>query len=250
MNATRFRRPDRAPPYVFGHRGVRGAAPENTMTAFQLAAESGADGVELDVRLCRTGELVVCHDPTLERFTGGRDVRSVADLDLAALARVDVGGGSSVPSLVEVLEFARGRKLRVNVEMKRDVPSRRAVVRETARMLASLGPQLEDIIVSSFDPWMIGYFAWLLPHASRGCLFAEDQRWLRSGWVAGPLRADAVHPERTLVDEHSCRKWRGRGKLVNVWTVNDVAEAERLAELGVDAIITDVPRIIGDAVRR
>jgi glycerophosphoryl diester phosphodiesterase len=220
------------------------------MTAFELAADSGADGVELDVRLCRTGELVVCHDSTLDRCTSGRDVRSVADLDLAALARVDLGGGSPVPSLVEVLDFARGRKLRVNVEMKRDVPSRWEVVRETARLLGSLGTQLEDIIVSSFDPWMIGYFAWLLPRALRGCLFAEDQRWLRSGWVAAPLRADAVHPERRLVDEPRCRKWRERGKLVNVWTVNEVVEAERLAGLGVDAIITDVPRIIADAVRR
>src|SRR6476646_7095285 len=133
MNATSFRRLSGAPPYVFGHRGVRGAAPENTMAAFELAAASGADGVELDVRLCRTGELVVCHDPTLARFTGGQDVRPIADLDLRELARTDVGGGAPVPALAEVLDFARGRKLRVNVEMKRDVPSRRLVVRETAR---------------------------------------------------------------------------------------------------------------------
>jgi glycerophosphoryl diester phosphodiesterase len=249
MKATSFCRPAGAPPYVFGHRGVRGAAPENTMPAFELAAQSGADGVELDVRLCRTGELVVCHDPTLARFTGGRDGRKIADLDLGELARVDVGGGAPVPALVEVLAFARGRKLRVNVEMKRDVPSRRLVVRETARVLATLGAQLGEVIVSSFDPWMVGYLGWLLPVAPRGCLFASDQRWLRSGWVAVPLAADAVHPERTLVDERSYRKWRGRGKLVNVWTVNDVVEARRLAGLGVDAIITDAPRVIADAVR-
>jgi glycerophosphoryl diester phosphodiesterase len=249
MNATSFRRPDRAPPYIFGHRGVRGAAPENTVAAFELAAESGADGVELDVRLCRSGELVVCHDPTLARFTQGRDERAIAALDLAELSRVDLGGGAAVPSLAEVLRFAEGRKLKVNVEMKRDVPSRRKVVQETVRLLASTGPFLDHVIVSSFDPWMIGYFAWLLPHAARGCLFAEDQRWLRSGWVAVPLVADAVHPERTLVDERRYRKWRGRGKLVNVWTVNEVPEAQHLSRLGVDAIITDVPRVIAEAVR-
>jgi len=249
MNATSFRRPHGAPPYVFGHRGVRGAAPENTMAAFELAAQLGADGVELDVRLCRTGELVVCHDPTLARFTGGQDERRIADLDLGDLARTDVGGGAPVPALAEVLDFARGRKLKVNVEMKRDVPSRRLVVRETARVLAALGAQLGNVIVSSFDPWMMAHFAWALPRAPRGCLFASDQRWLRSGWVAVALAADAVHPERTLVDEGRYRKWRGRGKLVNVWTVNDVAEAKRLAELGVDAIITDTPRVIADAVR-
>jgi len=95
----------------------------------------------------------------------------------------------------------------------------------------------------------MAHFAWALPRAPRGCLFASDQRWMRSGWIAVPLLADAVHPERTLVDEGRYRKWRKHGKLVNVWTVNDVGEAKRLAELGVDAIITDVPRVIADAVR-
>src|SRR5215210_4731977 len=104
-----FRRRDGAPPLVFGHRGVRGTAPENTMSAFDLAADAGADGVELDVRTCRAGELVVCHDPTLERCSAGRDLREVAELDLTELARADVGAGQGVPSLVKVLDWARDR---------------------------------------------------------------------------------------------------------------------------------------------
>src|SRR4030095_10429492 len=106
MDVTRFRRLDGAPPYVFGHRGVRGEAPENTMAAFDLAAASGADGVELDVRLCRSGELVVCHDANLARLTRGRDTRRVADLDRAELGRVDLGGGQSVSLLAEGLAWA------------------------------------------------------------------------------------------------------------------------------------------------
>src|SRR6266536_5012531 len=106
MNAGSFRRPEGAPPRVFGHRGVRGAAPENTMMAFELAADSGAQGVELDVRVCRSGELIVCHDPTLERVTGGRDARSVADLEWSLLSRVDVGSGQTMPLLGEVLGWA------------------------------------------------------------------------------------------------------------------------------------------------
>src|SRR5437899_2504336 len=101
MDAASFRRRDGAPPLIFGHRGVRGEAPENTMAAFELAAASGADGVELDVRLCRSGEVVVCHDPTLARATGGKDERAVADLDLAELRRADVGAGQGVPLLEE-----------------------------------------------------------------------------------------------------------------------------------------------------
>lgn len=234
---------------MFGHRGVRGAAPENTMAAFELARTSGADGVELDVRVCRTGELVVCHDATLERYTKNRDPRAVADLAFSDLRAIDVGDGERVPLLDDVLAWATAHDLRVNVEMKRDVPRRRDVVRQTARALAGLGAKLPTIIVSSFDPWMLAYFAWLLPGVLRGSLFASDQRLVRSGWPARVLRTEAVHPDRTLVDERRFSKWKSAGRLVNVWTVNDPAEARALAALGVDAIITDVPKSITESVR-
>ena len=244
-----FRRPSGQPPYVFGHRGVRGRAPENTMKAFDLAVAEGADGIELDVRLCRTGEVVVCHDPTLARFAGGKDARAVVDLSLAELATVDVGEGEKVPSLSEVLYFAEGRSLKVNIELKRDVPDRRAAVRATAALLEARGTGLANIIVSSFDPWMLAHFGWLLPRVSRGFLFEEGARFLRSGWPALPLGAQAVHPPRAVVDAARCRAWRRQGKLINVWTVNDADSAKALAALGVDAIITDVPGQIADAVR-
>ncbi|HMI84423.1 MAG TPA: glycerophosphodiester phosphodiesterase [Polyangiaceae bacterium] len=243
-----FRRPSGAPPLVFGHRGVRGEAPENTMAAFETAAVSGADGVELDVRLCRSGELVVCHDADLSRLTHGGDTRRVADLDRAELARVDVGDGQPIPLLGEVLSWAESRGLRVNVEMKRDVPDRRAVVREIARLFEH-GP-LPPVLVSSFDPWMLAYLSWRSPSVLLGYLFASDQTLTRSGWPAKALHVTAVHPERTEIDAKRCRVWQKRGRLVNVWTVNDAAEARALAAMGVDAIITDVPRRIGDVVRQ
>jgi glycerophosphoryl diester phosphodiesterase len=251
MDVTRFRRPDGAPPLVFGHRGVRGEAPENTMAAFELAKKYGVDGVELDVRPCRSGEVVVIHDPTLGRSTGGRDARSVADLEFRELRGVDLGGGQAAPLLADVLDWARASNLRVNVEIKRDVPDRRAAVRATAnvvrRYLAG-----GDVMVSSFDPWMLAYFGWLLPAALRGSLFSSEstlERLQTSGWVAALIGAGAVHPERKLVVPDRCRKWKKRSKLINVWTVNDVPEARALSAMGVDAIITDVPGVMVPALR-
>jgi glycerophosphoryl diester phosphodiesterase len=243
-----FRRPKGAPPYVFGHRGVRGEAPENTMAAFELAAAAGADGIELDVRICRSGELVVCHDADLARLTDGRDIRKIADLDGGELARVDVGGGQRVPLLTEVLTWAERRRLRVNVEMKRDVPDRRAVVQETARLLA--GAPLPPVIVSSFDPWMLAYLSWRRPSLLLAYLFASDHKLTRSGWAARVIHVGAMHPERTEIDGARLRAWHKRGHIVNVWTVNEAAEARALAAMGVDGIITDVPRRIGEVVRR
>ena len=242
-----FRRPPGAPPFIFGHRGVRGEAPENTMAAFELARASGADGVELDVRVCRSGELVVCHDADLTRATRGKDTRRVVDLDREELARVDLGGGEPVPLLDDILAWAKVHGLRVNVEMKRDVPDRSAVVRATSQALAA--DALPPILVSSFDPWMLVSLRRQRRSVLLGYLFASDQRWTRSGWPGDVLRTAATHPERTEIDAERCRAWKKRGRIVNVWTVNDVNEGRALAALGVDAVITDVPRKMAEALR-
>src|SRR6185436_14747318 len=103
--------------------------------------------------------------------------------------------------------------------------------------------------VSSFDGWMLGRLGRLLPWVARGFLFEPKHRLLRSGWPAPVLRAAAVHPEKTLVTPAMYRLWRAARQLVNVWTVNDVADARRLAALGVDGIITDCPGVMVRALR-
>jgi glycerophosphoryl diester phosphodiesterase len=77
-----WRRADR--PLVIGHRGVRGDRPENTLAAFEHAGDQGADGIELDVRTCGSGELVVIHDPTLKRVSSGSEARAVAEVMASA----------------------------------------------------------------------------------------------------------------------------------------------------------------------
>jgi glycerophosphoryl diester phosphodiesterase len=228
---------------------VRGPLPENTMAAFARAADEGADGIELDVLASADGAAVVIHDPTLERLTGGRDRRSVARLSAAELARVDLGAGEGVPRLEEVLAWARGRGLLVNVEIKRDGPDRGAIVRAAAAAIRAVPGSERAVLVSSFDPLMLAAFARAMPGVPRGYLFHVGQRGLESGWLARPLRAEAVHPERGLASAHAVARWKRRERLVNAWTVNEVDEARRLAAIGVDAIITDRPGAIAAAVR-
>ena len=242
-------------PRVIGHRGVRAtkerldtAAPENTLAAFEQAFREGAEGVELDVRVCATGELVVLHDPTLAHVTAGADARAAIDLDPRELARVPLAQGASIPLLTEVLAFARAHRLPVNVELKRDVPSRAAVVKAAARLLGSWDPT-HPILVSSFDPVMLAGFAWLAPRVRRAML-VHPQQWRRTALLAAhPLRVDAVHLEHTLATPERVARLHAAGKLVNAWTVNDVDEARRLATAGVDGLITDVPARIRAALR-
>ena len=106
---------------ILGHRGASSDAPENTLAAFLLALQQGADGVELDARLCHSGEVVVFHDERLERLTGGRG--RVADTSWDELSQLEVRSGKSgvaparIPLLLEVLE-ALPRTAFVNVELK------------------------------------------------------------------------------------------------------------------------------------
>ncbi len=240
-----FSRPPRATrPLVIGHRGVRRPGlVENTLPAFAAAVSEGADAVELDVMTCASGELVVLHDPTLERVTEGGDKRAVADLTLDEIRKVELlheGGRGRVPTLAEVLAFARERRLPVNVELKRDAPNRAAIVRAAARLLGGWDPA-HAVLVSCFDPFMLAGLAALAPRIPRALLVHRTSWHLIHAGTAFPLRAGAIHLARTLTRPDLVRGIRAQGFAINVWTVNDGAEARDLAALGVDGIITDTP---------
>ena len=121
----RLTRKPGALPLVLGHRGARHAAPENTHAAFELSRSEGAAGVELDVRLVKSGEVVVLHDPTLGRVTGNADRRAAEQLTWAETKSADIGRGEHVPLLSDVLDWAASHDQLVNVEVKSDVRRRR-----------------------------------------------------------------------------------------------------------------------------
>jgi len=241
-------RPAGRPPLLVGHRGARGPAPENTLGAFAHAVALGARAVELDVRTCRSGEVVVHHDPTLARLTADRDARRVADLPWSELSRVRLGAGEGVPRLADVLERLRPEGIGVNVEMKHDVPDRGAVVRAVARLLLAWDVA-HPIVVSSFDPRMIMALAEIAPGVPRALLVNRSRHDFAMLAAAGPLhgrslrpvRVDAVHLDRALATPRRVDALRRRGLRVFVWTVNDPDEARRLDAMGVAGIISDVP---------
>jgi glycerophosphoryl diester phosphodiesterase len=236
-------------PYVLGHRGARRRAPENTLRAFDLAMDEGADGVELDVRLDRDGDVVVIHDPTLARVTGGRDPRRVEDIGREELMGVDLGEGQRVPRLAEVLAWARGRGARVNVELKHDVSHRAAFVYRVARLVRSEPRAPEWLILSSFDPRLVAIVSRLAPFVPAGWLVEEHTRVPGRSFLERLVGASALHLQASLVTRARILPWQNEGLPVNVWTVNDPAEARRLDTLGVDALISDCPGEILAALR-
>jgi glycerophosphoryl diester phosphodiesterase len=238
-------------PLVLGHRGASAEAPENTLAAFRLALEQGADGVELDVWRCATGEVVVAHDEDARRVAGV-DLR-VPDSPLAALRALDVGAwkgdrfrGERMPLLAEALAALPGAVL--NVELKsrsRDV----RLAAAAARAIAAAGAE-GRVIVSSFDWRLVVAFRHAAPEIPVGLLFERAAAWqARLAIATRLLGPSAVHPERALVTPERARAWAARGLAVNVWTVDDPGEARGLAALGAAAIITNVPGRIARAVR-
>ena len=239
-------------PLVLGHRGASADAPENTIAAFRLALAQGADGVELDAWCCAGGEVVVAHDEDTAR-TAGESLR-IPDSPLAALRALDVGAmkgdafrGERIPLLEEALDAVpRGI---VNVELKsrggRDLRLAQAAARVIAR--AGAAPR---VIASSFDWRLLLAFRLAAPDVPVGLLFDGERAWRARTWVATRLFAPAaVHPDRALVTGARLRAWTARGLAVNVWTVDDPADAAWLSRDGATALVTNVPARVREAVR-
>ena len=237
-------------PLVLGHRGASADAPENTLAAFRLAVEQGADGVELDVWRCRSGEVVVAHDEDLLRVAGSP--LRIPDAGLRDLRAVDVGAwkgrrwsGERIPLLAEVLEALPGAV--VNVELKsrgRDLGLARAAAEVVWRARAGA-----RVIVSSFDWRLVAAFRLASPDVATGLLFDATRAWNLRVWAGiRSLRPAAVHPDLALATDERVRAWTARGLAVNVWTVDDPGEAARLARAGAAALISNAPATIRRAL--
>ena len=232
----------------FGHRGASYAAPENTLSAFRLARDMGADGIELDVLLSHDGTAVLMHDATVDRTTNGSG--AVADLTLAELKELDAGSwfssefaGERIPTLVEVFE-AVGRDLLMNLELKAMGMEPTGLEEVVVSLIAQHGMG-EQVLISCFNPLALQRVRGLDPDLPLALLYgrrlpeAERKRWVRD---LQPLAA--LHPEHRLVDAAHLAWARVYNCAVNTWTVDEPAEMQRLLGLGVEGIITDRPDLL------
>jgi len=214
------------------HRGASAAAHENTVEAFRLAHELGADWVELDARLSADGVVVVHHDAHLA------DGRMLADLTIDEMP-------DAVPSLAEALEACDG--MGVNIEIKNlpddpDYDADHAVVDAVAGLAqAYLGP--ERTLISSFNMDSVDRMHRVDPSLPCAWLFFQmtDPGSVVDRAVAHEM--SAIHPFDNLVDAAMVRRAHEAGLMVNVWTVDDPERMAALIEMGVDGICTNVPDV-------
>lgn len=251
---------------VMAHRGGSGRWPENTLLAFQNAADLGVDGLELDIRSTADGALVVIHDEVVERVTNGRG--PVNGFTLAALKQLDAGyhwtndGGQSypfrgqgvtIPTLAEV--FAAFPHLWINIDIKQSEPP---IVAPFVALLREMG-MVEQVCVGSFAVETVRQFRQACPEAATAAslpealrLFALNRvglgRLYRGGATA--MQLPEVQGRLRIVTPGFVRAAHRRGVAVHVWTVDDVAGMRRLQQMGVDGLITDYPDLLLKLVGR
>lgn len=232
-------------PLILGHRGAKNYAPENTLAAFTLALEQGADGVELDAKLSADGHIVIHHDTTVDRTTDGTG--RLSRLTLSALRELDAGSffsenfrGEKIPTLDEVFE-AIGKRAIIDVELTNYFTPRDRLVEKVCELVRRHALQ-KRILFSSFYAGNLKKAAAFLPEVPRGLLAFKNWKgdWARSfGFNFGDFAA--LHPYVSDVTAQQVYRVHKLKRKINVWTVNAEEDMRRLMNWGVDGLITDDP---------
>lgn len=234
-------------PSVVGHRGVAALAPENTLASFSAAADHGLRFVELDAKLCGSGELIVLHDNSIERTSNGHGRAS--EMSLAQLRQYDFGcwfdqrfHHTGISTLNEVLVFCAQRGVGVNIELKPNPDQYAATARAVAKLIADhrYAEQL-PLLLSSFSLQSLRAIKKYAPQLPRALLLERRFDVSRALSLLRELDAVSCNVDALLLDAKNIAAIKNAGYAMMAWTVNDVAEAQRLQQLGVDSFFSDYP---------
>ncbi len=228
-------------PWVIAHRGASGHAPENTFAAFERAIALGAEFIETDLHLTRDAQFVAIHDSALERTTNGRG--AVRDFTLAELRQLDAGlwydreyMGEHIPTLEEILEFARKHDVVFYLELKYEA----AWGMHHALVGALRSPEdAARTIVISFDAGTIESLRRLDASIMIGLLVQDnDTDLVKKSLDVG---ARQICPRAAIVTPKLIEEAHHADLRVATWTVNQPEEMRAVIDAGVDGIMTDFP---------
>jgi len=240
-------------PTIFAHRGASAYAPENTLTAFELALHQGADAIELDAKLTADGEVVVIHDPSIDRTTSNSG--RVKDFTMSDLRKMEVGSnfdaafrGEKIPALDEVFA-AFGQLTFINVELTNYT----SLTDELPEKVASCvkDHKLEcRVLFSSFNPIALKRIHLLIPEAPLGLLALPGAKGaLARSWVGRIVPYVSLHPNLKDVSLRLVERTHKKDFRVFVYTVNRKENMKRMFRMNVDGIFTDDPILARRVVR-
>lgn len=241
-------------PAVIAHRGASAHAPENTLEAFQLAIDHGADAIELDVRFTADKQVIVHHDAHLDAGASAkRRISSSTLAELRAYAAPSSGRNADDPqsilTLPEVLEHFAG-KIPLNIEMK-DLASPWSDLPDLVAEIVLAGQYQEHVLLSSFNPLAVRKIHYALPPAATGYLIKYPWRWMITSVLLQRLIPhQSIHLPLHGVSKHLIKQCHHAGRKVFVYTVNKPSQVLQLARIKVDGIFTDDPLMARQALER
>ncbi|MCR5795042.1 MAG: alpha/beta fold hydrolase [Solobacterium sp.] len=230
-------------PMIYGHRGASGSAPENTLEAFKAAAETGAEGVELDIQLTKDGYIVVIHDETIDRTSDGTGY--VKDMTLDELRQYNYNNHKEgfpfcmIPLIEDVFEILRPYGLCINIELKTGIFDYEGIEEKIVQSVhANYDPA--KIIYSSFNHYSVMKIKELDPGAA--CAFLYEDGYMDIVEYAKKYGVQALHP-------HFCglrapgliRDALDRGLDINVWGVDTDSQYHFCMMNGINIVITNYP---------
>jgi glycerophosphoryl diester phosphodiesterase len=225
--------------FITAHRGASGQAPENTLASVRAAIEIGADYSEVDVHLTRDEELVLLHDDRVDRTTDGTGY--IWDFDATETMKLDAGSwfsaeyqNETIPTLSEVMQLVKPSRMKLNIEVKFSSSQPSSVEKLIALIRVN---QFEPrCIITSFDQKTVAQVIRLAPGLKSGLIL--NQMPLKNHF-SFPGRLLSVH--HIYITAEIMDLSRTYDKEIHAWTVNEKADMERLARLGVHNIITNFP---------
>lgn len=222
-------------PLYIAHRGAQLEADENTIKAFQIAVDDGMDYIETDPRLTKDGYFVVMHDPTVDRMTNGKG--EVSRMTLAEIKSLRTKNGEQIPTLEEIFNFARGKKIGVYLDTKeKDLSAVQKMIDLvikadlTGQVIVGLWQMDHLKWIETNHPEVVTCISWPSPPAS-----LQQLKNLNADWVGTlvPLATKAM-----------IEKAHQQGLKVITLEINDPKTIEQKISAGIDAILTDDPKLL------
>jgi len=216
------------------HRGASGTEPENTLRSFNKAISLKADMVELDVRKCKSGEIIVIHDKTIRRTTNGRG--RVSNLSLPEIKKFNAGKGEKIPTLDEVLNLA-DKKIKINIELKEEDAVLGTV--DVLKKNLKKGWKVDDFLISSFDRKTLKKFVLQLPKIPFAFLTKKLNKKLIL-WTK-EVGCFSINCKYTSLSKKLVNFCHQQNIKIIAYTINKPGLIEKIKALGVDGIISNFP---------
>ncbi|MBQ4820877.1 glycerophosphodiester phosphodiesterase family protein [Aquimarina sp. MMG016] len=220
---------------IFGHRGAAGLVAENTLESITEALKQGVDGIEIDVHRCKSSELVVIHDHTLERTTNGKG--KVSEFTWSELKRFRTPEGYRIPKLDQVLDLIDGKCV-LNIELK-GIGTAIPTIELLEKYIKNYSWDYNHFILSSFDHSQLFQIKRITSKYKLGVLTEDDIFSVVS--IAEALDTFSIHPPVYSLTKKEVDLAKSKGFQVYVWTVNDKLKMQQSKDWKVDGIITDFP---------